>query len=269
MAVTCHDVTQEPPDEPLLLLEHMLAEETARLASGRERLADIGDALMRLRARMHHLDLGQDTGVQVLSQEVAAPIIDRLADDVDRVDNAVLRVDVGAGSQDANTQHERDRAGHGQRQRTLLHPAVLDTELGRSRLAMAREASQEQRVSDTIGTEFVVLGDEAVVTVDRWGDPSAPYLFLTNPVLVRAFASWFETVWQVSPQLRTGAVGDEALLRLLALGVKDETIARTSGVSLRTVRRRVAALMDQYGVSTRFQLGAALERAGRLGERRR
>lgn len=269
MAVTCHDVRQEPPDEPLLLLEHMLAEETARLAAGRERLADIGDALMRLRARMHHLDLGQDSGVQVLAQEVAAPIIDRLADDVGWVDNAVMRVDVGAGSQDTNTQHERDRAGQGQRQRTLLHPAVLDTELGRSRLAMAREVSQQQRVSDAIGTEFVVLGGEAVVTLERWGDPTAAYIFLTNPVLVRAFGSWFEAVWRVSPQLHDDSPGDGPLVRLLALGVKDETIARTSGVSLRTVRRRVAALMDEYGVGTRFQLGAALERDGRLGEPRR
>lgn len=269
MAVTCHPMAQELPDEPLLRLEGMLVEETARLAAGRERLADIGDALMRLRARMHHLDLGQDTGVQVLAQDVAAPIIDRLADDVDRVDNAVMRVDVGAGSQDANTQHERDRAVRGQRQRTLVHPDVLDHELGRMRLAMAREASQQQRLSDAIGTEFVVLGDEAVVTVETWGEPTAPYIFLTSPVLVRAFASWFEAVWQVSPEVRTDEPGDGPLVRLLALGVKDETIARTSGVSLRTVRRRVAGLMDEYGVSTRFQLGVALERDGRLSSPRR
>ena len=53
---------------------------------------------------------------------------------------------------------------------------------------------------------------------------------------------------------------------MLALGAKDEMIARTLHVGLRTVRRRVAALMDQYGVATRFQLGVALERDGRLAK---
>ena len=44
-------------------------------------------------------------------------------------------------------------------------------------------------------------------------------------------------------------------MRLLGLGLKDESIARYLGCSLRTVRRRVAALMDRHGVQTRFQLG--------------
>jgi len=37
-------------------------------------------------------------------------------------------------------------------------------------------------------------------------------------------------------------------------------IARHLGVSLRTVRRRVALLMDEAGVETRFQLGMAVAR---------
>ena len=45
-------------------------------------------------------------------------------------------------------------------------------------------------------------------------------------------------------------------------GLKDEAIARLLGISLRTVRRRVASLMDDHQVSTRFQL------ALRLAERR-
>ena len=66
--------------------------------------------------------------------------------------------------------------------------------------------------------------------------------------------------------------GDPKLVELLELGLKDEAIARYLGVSLRTVRRRVAHLMAVNGVDTRFQLGwrspaavaaRALARAGR------
>ena len=56
---------------------------------------------------------------------------------------------------------------------------------------------------------------------------------------------------------------DERLLELLGFGLKDEAIARIMGLGLRTIRRRIAGLMAAHGVETRFQLGAALERAAR------
>ena len=39
---------------------------------------------------------------------------------------------------------------------------------------------------------------------------------------------------------------------------EDEAIARAQGVSLRTVRRRIADLMAEHGVDTRFQLALKL-----------
>ena len=50
------------------------------------------------------------------------------------------------------------------------------------------------------------------------------------------------------------------MLDLLQMGMKDESIARQLGVSLRTVRRRIADLMDDLGASTRFQAGAEAAR---------
>lgn len=252
-------------DEPLRRLESHLINDSIQVEAARGRLADVGDALMTLRARMHNIDLGDDPGVQVLTQEVAAPMIDRVAGEVDRVDNVMLSIEVGAGSEDVNTRNERNRALEGQQQRTLVHPAVLETDLGRSQLAARREVGQAQRVTELVDTEFLVLGHEAVITLEVWGDPHAPYVFIRNPALVGCFAAWFDLMWARAPAIEP-PVGrsDEALVRMLALGAKDEMIARTLHVGLRTVRRRVAALMDLYGVDTRFQLGAALERDGRL-----
>ena len=47
-------------------------------------------------------------------------------------------------------------------------------------------------------------------------------------------------------------------------GRTDEQIARKLGISLRTVRRRVAALMTELGVDTRFQAGVEAVRRGWL-----
>lgn len=257
--------TAEYDDEPLRRLEQYLAMDTQRVEEARDKLVDIGDALMTLRARMHNIDLGDDPGVQVLTQEMATPMIDRLAGTVDRTDNVVLTVDVGAGSDDVNSRHERNRAVEGQLQRTLVHPTVLETELARTELAAKRGTGQLQRVSEAVQTEFLVLGDEAVITLSVWADPASPYVFIRNPALVRCFAAWFDVMWSVAPEVQVPESGsDEALIRMLALGAKDEVIARTLHVGLRTVRRRIATLMDQYGVTTRLQLGAALERDGRF-----
>ena len=54
------------------------------------------------------------------------------------------------------------------------------------------------------------------------------------------------------------------LLRLLATGCKDETAARELGISVRTLRRRVAKLMADLQVETRLQLGAEAVRRGML-----
>ena len=66
----------------------------------------------------------------------------------------------------------------------------------------------------------------------------------------------------------TGQIGlrdqRRLLLAELADGVKDEQIARNLDLSLRTVRRRVASLMSELGVDTRFQAGVEAVRRGWL-----
>jgi DNA-binding NarL/FixJ family response regulator len=52
------------------------------------------------------------------------------------------------------------------------------------------------------------------------------------------------------------------LLRQLSRGAKDEQIARSLGVSLRTVRRRMADLFEELGVESRFQAGVEAVRRG-------
>jgi DNA-binding CsgD family transcriptional regulator len=55
-----------------------------------------------------------------------------------------------------------------------------------------------------------------------------------------------------------------AILALLAQGATDQTIASRLGITMRTVRRDVADLYEQHGVTSRFQLGAVTARLGLL-----
>ena len=55
---------------------------------------------------------------------------------------------------------------------------------------------------------------------------------------------------------------DRELLNLLLLGMTDAAAGAQLGISVRTVQRRVADLMETAGVTTRIQLGAeAVRRA--------
>ncbi len=90
-----------------------------------------------------------------------------------------------------------------------------------------------------------------------------------NPTLVAALGEMFELLWRVATPLVVGspaptqgaptdAPDNEALVALLAAGLKDEAIARHLGVSLRTVQRRISTVMQGLGARTRFQAGVAL-----------
>ncbi|MGP3965313.1 response regulator transcription factor [Nonomuraea sp. 3N208] len=65
-----------------------------------------------------------------------------------------------------------------------------------------------------------------------------------------------------SPDGSTLTEQQRAVLRLLATGAKDAAIARSMGVSTRTITRLVSELTAALGASSRFQAGV---RAARLG----
>ncbi|WP_159080652.1 LuxR C-terminal-related transcriptional regulator [Nocardia suismassiliense] len=54
------------------------------------------------------------------------------------------------------------------------------------------------------------------------------------------------------------------MLRALSTGSRDEVVARTMNVSVRTMRRRFAEIMDDLQAHTRFQAGFMVARSGWL-----
>ena len=79
----------------------------------------------------------------------------------------------------------------------------------------------------------------------------------------------FEAVWDQSVPIMASGFSDndprrQMLISLLMTGSTDGAIATQLGVNVRSVRRWIAELMDELGVTTRLQLGAALVRADAL-----
>jgi DNA-binding NarL/FixJ family response regulator len=88
-------------------------------------------------------------------------------------------------------------------------------------------------------------------------------------MLVGILVKVFEHCWQISTRLDADATSPGGLseqelttLRLLAAGMKDEQIARSIGVSVRTVSRTVSDLMRHLDAQSRFQAGLRASQAG-------
>lgn len=112
-------------------------------------------------------------------------------------------------------------------------------------------------------SSFTIYGTLAASTLTVADDYRCDRLVIRIPAIISILTSYFDAVWQSSIPLRPEEVDDDArIIALLGEGLKDETIARNLGISLRTVRRRIANLMDAVGAQTRFQLGAEAQRRG-------
>jgi hypothetical protein len=114
------------------------------------------------------------------------------------------------------------------------------------------DEGEEVRLIDHMPTRLFVISGTHAVLPEPLGFADEPRLLVRQGALVEALTLLFELYWERSvavPQLE-GARPDQRafLVRQLASGVKDEQIARTLGLSLRTVRRRVSDLMIELGV---------------------
>jgi DNA-binding transcriptional ArsR family regulator len=246
----------------LLALEEQLRREQHRLEERRKEL----DVSRELLARLTSASLGaRETLSEPISDAAAPSVVGQLlSESTGLLRNFVLSVDEGPAFDEKTMRANKERIRRGDEQRAVYPASALATTHGQRWLASWAEAGEEQRVLPTTSTEFAVFGETAVVALARWDDLAAGYVLIRDRLVVRLYTAYFDLAWKHASAVptRRGRV-DPRLVELLELGLKDEAIARSLGVSLRTVRRRVARLMDLNGVDTRFQLGWVLARRRR------
>jgi DNA-binding CsgD family transcriptional regulator len=112
----------------------------------------------------------------------------------------------------------------------------------------------------------------AVVPIDP-ADTKLGALCTSEPGFVVPLTMYFEQQWNTAIPLGAGAEADEGtgltpadkeLLGLLATGITDEAAGRRLGISARTARRQMAALMQRLNATSRFEAGLKAARRGWL-----
>ncbi|WP_067441734.1 helix-turn-helix domain-containing protein [Nocardioides jensenii] len=157
----------------------------------------------------------------------------------------------------------REALANGQRSRAIYPARVLEE--APASLFERLDAGEEVRLVADLPSRMAVVADVGALIPEEWGIVNERRLLLRQPAMMAALATLFEELWAravVVPGGRTADLNRRMLLEQLARGARDEQIARTLGLSLRTVRRRIADLLVELGVETRFQAGIEAVRRG-------
>jgi DNA-binding CsgD family transcriptional regulator len=103
--------------------------------------------------------------------------------------------------------------------------------------------------------------DRSLVFIPHHSIPGGAAI-IRDPSTISFLYGAFNRAWDLAlpfsdSRLSTGGLTDvqRNILRLLSEGVRDETMARRLGVSLRTCRKYVAEIFDELGAQSRFQAG--------------
>lgn len=252
-------------------LEAVLARQQAELVQQQNRIEEAraaAAALMaeytKLRPGWQYAEVEQLVGVAAVRQ--------RIKELVPKVHCEMLSfAPDGAQSSDtvdAATPLDRDLLERGVRFRNIYLDSIRNDA---KTLAYARwqaDLGGEIRTVPALPMRMIVYDRElGIVPIDP-EDTSAGAVLIQGPGLIAALIALFDQVWAkatpLAAQRRHRIKGDDdmpssqelELLRLLAQGLTDELVSRRLGISVRTMRRIAADLMERLGARSRFQAGA-------------
>jgi len=260
-------------EHPRAPLERLLEKEQAGLDHRRRQLSEARMSISEFAADFRLGQVDRSASGLPAWETISVPTASGLMAQAHAVTTGLIRqsvcaLDVGPGLDPEVRKRSHEVLTAGREQRSLYPSAALHDPSTRARLQEYAALGEQQRTTDHPPSDFVVFGTEAVFAAADWDDAHGEYVMIREPMLVAMFSAAFDYAWaqgtQVSDPADTRQDGD--LLAQLARGHKDDTIARNLGWGVRTVRRRVARLMDELGVQTRFQLGVAVQQRELLGD---
>ena len=264
----------DTPDEwravnPATGLEAVLARQEAELVQQRNRVEEARAAAAALMAEYtkhrpgwQYVEVEQLVGVAAVRQ--------RVSELVPKVRSEVLSFLPDGGQSpdniEATTPVDRQLLERGVRLRNIY----LDSIRNDSRtLAYARwliELGGEVRTVPALPMRMIVFDRERGIVPIDVEDTSAGAVLIQGPGLITALTALFDQIWANAsplgtrkPRNRGGdmpSAQERELLRLLAQGLTDDLVSRRLGVSVRTMRRMAADLMERLGARSRFQAGA-------------
>jgi DNA-binding CsgD family transcriptional regulator len=217
-----------------------------------------------------HADIETLTGLEPL-QSLVEQLMFRATDSVW---SAIPGRPMPAESLDAARPFDEELSQRGVPGRSLYQNSVLADRRNMDYALWLSGLGVEIRSTPVIPTRMIIVDRSVAAIVYRQSQLPPEMFVVREPALVIPLVDQFELSWANATPIgapETDHSGEKgptqqelALLRLLASGSTDEAAAKKLGVSVRTVRRIMADLMDQLEASSRFEAGHKATQRGWL-----
>ncbi|MBB4895946.1 DNA-binding CsgD family transcriptional regulator [Streptomyces olivoverticillatus] len=254
---------------PLQVVETLLQRDAALQTVLRQAGAEL-ERLYRFARR----DAGHYGALEVVEDAARVLSLSRQLQQSARRQIRVIDVPPYSGTSDHYLEQEvlqRERMAAGVVYRTIYHGCAFDDPIAGPNMARMIEAGEQARTLDDPPLKLAISdSDLAVVTLAADDHPGVISLLIRPSSLFRALTNVFESLWKLAVPVSAAGIGtqidarDRQILTLMASGATDDAIARRLGLGRRTVVRRVSALLDRLGATTRFQAGVQAARRGWL-----
>src|SRR5690606_2262864 len=269
------------PLDPRRSLAPLLGRKQAQLAAQQQELARAHEAVASLAAEYSAVERGRrkdrpertdlSNGVRAVRTRIEELLTQATSSVV-----CVLGDDTGAVTLDVGSELLRQTLDRGVTLKALYAKRLVSDPDVLARVRELIAAGGQARTATVMPPPMMVV-DNSVVLVPADGHRSAA-LVVRNRALAVALSGVFDHAWgraRVALTSRNGsgeADDDRAptsteldLLHLLGKGMTDASAARHLGVSLRTVRRMMAELMNRLDAGSRFEAGIRAAEQGWVG----
>ncbi|GAA1938455.1 LuxR C-terminal-related transcriptional regulator [Kitasatospora viridis] len=148
--------------------------------------------------------------------------------------------------------------------RTLYQHSARFDAATRDYVGKAAKAGAQIRTVRELNSKMIIFDREMAFIPAAGSERGA--VVVREPAVVAFLCGIFDESWghgmefvgELRSQSEERALANSvksSILRLLVQGVRDDTIARRMGISVRTCRRHIAEIMEQAGAESRFQAG--------------
>jgi DNA-binding CsgD family transcriptional regulator len=172
-------------------------------------------------------------------------------------------------------QFDEDMSHRGLHGRTIYQNAVKNDRRNMEYVRWLDGLGVQVRFAPVVPFRLVLLDRDTAILVHRLATLPHEMFIIREPALLAPLFEYVELCWEASEPLAKAEPRDPesdaspssqelALLQLLAGGSTDEAAAKKLGVSVRTVRRQMADLMERLGATSRFEAGHRATQRGWL-----
>lgn len=261
---------------PEVAMAELAAPIEARIRQEQEEMARGRETLSQFLPHFHAQGSAHGSGIEVIHS--LAEVRTALNRAAERCRTEVLTSQPGGGSRVPEALQEalaRDEAllGRGATMRTLYHHTARFNGPSQAYVEAATRLGAQYRTCHELFGRVIIFDRELAFVPASDGSWGA--VAIRQEWLVAYLCEIFEQAWtRARPFAVAAAEGleevaqdiDGTIIELLAAGLKDETIARRLGMSLRTARRHIADIMQRLDAESRFQAGVAAVKAGLLND---